>query len=618
MNSITVSVAVALLALGMLYQAGYLFCVLKYIWSTIKLAMLDEDIPAPVTYQSYFSKLNLESYYEYKVALDFVQFCYGMIGSMTEISNRTKIYGVLIIVSLYMLRTRLSQFWLVKRIFYSFRGIEYESMRSGSPLRNFKVYPSFQVRICEPGLLTDDHNGFGYRDGDYLVTCMHVIEPLVDILLVGPKGKLLVSKDFVRSKFYPDVGYLRLDVDQWARLGVKSASIAPSTPSAGLLVECYGQSGFSRGNLSKWSMNIGKMIYNGSTRPGMSGAPYVSSGLVYGMHEGVQGSFNTGLSAVGLHREVTSVLVSESKQDKGITSPFDKINKIDIRDGNRPEWTDDDLFRLVDSKADSGWTTRDDSFDYNQIVDFGDTTRESTKLMAAYWNAQHLAQPNVFKKPWHEMVGRKESVILGQSDGGEQMVVEMQPNSLLQKVVVVENAVDALGRTFTDYEADIQTEINQLSSVVVGLQEKVAVMEADIAALKYNKLQTDGFKTVQKEKYFYCTHEGCDVKTKTQQSLDLHSPTHVRYPCQYCGVTFRRAIKRDNHAQQSCTLRPKPESVSVTIKQVTDSPSDRVVGELGFRGEQNHSLASKGKNSLNTSSQSTTDAHYSGGIPRQR
>lgn len=205
-----------------------------------------------------------------------------------------------------------------KRVVMRMRGIHFESLREGSPLRVSPI-PKYQVAVMRPGMLCDSHIGYGIRVGMYLVTPRHVLTDTGDLpsemLLSGAKGKIVTVVSATPSLAVDDLVYCYLDETSWSRLGTSSARLARQHYPAH--VTCTGVSGQSTGRLEKMSIRW-MLMYGGSTVPGMSGAAYDFRGEVHGIHQGASGAANLGFSAVLIGNEVRGLMVPEDSADTNV------------------------------------------------------------------------------------------------------------------------------------------------------------------------------------------------------------------------------------------------------------------------------------------------------------
>lgn len=197
------------------------------------------------------------------------------------------------------------------------QGIHFEAMVPGSEFQKGGI-PNCQVEILSYGLLVKEFVGYGIRVGEMLVLPNHVYQTVKnkgDVLLQGtdPQGKkkiVSISVEPFKSKIHPDVAYIPLTSQTWALLGTSKAKLA-TTMRRGL-VQCAGRNGVVLGNICESPQSLGMVIFGGSTVPGMSGAAYMVSNNVHGMHIGHIGMHNTGVSSLLIAAEMEKLFVGES------------------------------------------------------------------------------------------------------------------------------------------------------------------------------------------------------------------------------------------------------------------------------------------------------------------
>nr|AWA82271.1 hypothetical protein [Tama virus] len=270
-----------------------------------------------------------------------------------------------------------------KRVIQRMRGVRLESVREGSVFRKGSQ-PDCQLSVAFPGTFSDEHSGFGIRVEDYMVLPTHVLKQngdlVTSVVLQGKKSRVLVPLcSLQESKAVDDVSYVYIDGKTWSMLGVSKAKLASrTTPS---YATCFGKSGESSGRVQK--TNCRWMIsYSGSTLPGMSGAPYVDTGCVIGIHTGASGAYNIGVSSALLRAELSkicSTYVSEgtrpkqfSSQPTGRDEVFDDDTAYNrASTGNRKLWDDLSALKSLDSAYADDWLNPIE-IDYNQKLNFDD------------------------------------------------------------------------------------------------------------------------------------------------------------------------------------------------------------------------------------------------------
>lgn len=375
-------------------------------------------------------------------------------------------------------------YYSLRRVTMRCRGVQFEAMRPGSVFVPGEI-PKCQVQIMVPGLLIDTHQGYGIRIQNWLVVPLHVVSPLQEILLVGPRGKLLVSSQFEESRLHNDVAYIYLDSKQWVTLGNATASTSPSLNG---YVRCTGPKGYSSGTLSK-TRAVGMLKYMGSTISGMSGAAYMMADKVLGMHTGAAGDFNLGVSTTLFMSELKYKTRAEAaylpSKNNGEDAAF-----VNSEVGHRDSWTAKFIDRLakdtISSTKDVGWKA-DFEVDFDEQLewDSASTSKKESPIQLATL-----------------MMQKNQGV-----DGGE-----TQYNLVSQKVI-----------------DDIK-----------DLQERMVVVEKYLEAKIKAKV-----KEAKEIVTYQC--DQCDAKTTSAADLELHKKKHLRFKCDICEVSCQSELRLANH-----------------------------------------------------------------------
>lgn len=212
--------------------------------------------------------------------------------------------------------------------------INLESMRPGSNLVSASVARcQVGIYVCHEG--KEAYIASGFRLEDCIVTAAHAIPS--DVLLYGrdrTRGVEIEYDRWIQPDDF-DVFYCRLTALELGVLGVPKAGIprASVTKEDRMYVNVSSINNSSGGSLSG-SEDFGRVIYQGSTVPGFSGAPYYCGKAVYGMHCGSGGS-NFGLD-IHLIMLVCG-MVLETDPTKNL---IDKLNT-----GFRPDKNDYKILR---------------------------------------------------------------------------------------------------------------------------------------------------------------------------------------------------------------------------------------------------------------------------------
>lgn len=455
--------AVSALVTGVVY--GYLRLV-THQYLAIQRMIVEAFVPEPEPEPGYFEKLTEQA----------VQIVKRVDANLLAIL----LVVTAILVSFWVLSGFL--YYSISRITMRMRGIQFEAMRPGSAFTTGEI-PKCQVQIMVPGLLMDSHQGYGIRIQNWLVVPLHVVSSLRDVLLVGPRGKLFITVQFEESRLHPDVAYIYIDARQWVTLGNSTAATSPATSG---YVRCTGVKGYSSGTVCKTRTN-GVLKYSGSTISGMSGAAYIMSDKVLGMHTGAAGDYNLGVS--------TTLFVSELKYKTRTEAVYlpSKNNGEDAAFVKTAEtWTGKFMDKLARDAALStdraGWSgSHDIDFDEQLEWDSATTSKANPIKLATLMMQQDQGQ-----------------------DGGE------TEYTLLSKKVI----------------EDIE-----------DLKERMVDVEDFIKATIQKR------KTPKEVVVFAC--ERCDAKATSQTDLDNHMKKHLKFKCDFCDIECQSEIRLANHTASS-------------------------------------------------------------------
>nr|UGO57538.1 MAG: hypothetical protein 2 [Riboviria sp.] len=445
--------------------AGY-FNLLSYQYTSMKKLVVQAFIPEPEPEPGYFEYL---------------------IENATKLVERVdkNLLAILLVVTAILVSLWVLSGFLIyslRRMSMKARGVQFEAMRPGSAFVEGTI-PKCQVQIMIPGLLMDSHQGYGIRVGSWMVVPLHVIGSLKEMLLVGPRGKLLVSTQFEESRLHPDVAYVYLEDRQWVTLGNASASTSPALNG---YVRCTGMKGYSSGTIGKTRTN-GVLKYAGSTISGMSGAAYIMGDKVLGMHTGAGGDFNLGVS--------TTLFVSELKYKTKKEAAY-LPSKNNGEDAAFIKTTNTWTAKLMDELArDAALSTRDAGWSGSAEIDFDEQIEWDAATPAKKTNPIKLATV---------MMQQDQGV-----DGGE-----TEYNLLSQKVI---------------------DDIEDLKARVKDVEDYI---KADLAR-KEKKKEAKPVITFQCDR--------CPKKTTSASDLELHKKKHLKFKCSLCEVECQTEIKLANH-----------------------------------------------------------------------
>lgn len=171
-------------------------------------------------------------------------------------------------------------------------------LESSVPGSNYKVtenYPKCQFQIEIETIDGSSCVGQGFRLDDFLVTAGHVVSQLIlkgyeSITLTTMSGSVLVPVSAFEICEGADMAYLAFSQVGHQRLSLQKAKIVDKKFSYTRLVSrAYTLQSFTEGSITP--QGKGQLYYEGSSRLGFSGAPYMWNTSVIAMH---QGSYRVG------------------------------------------------------------------------------------------------------------------------------------------------------------------------------------------------------------------------------------------------------------------------------------------------------------------------------------
>lgn len=378
------------------------------------------------------------------------------------------------------------------------RGVQLEAMQPGSFFTPAQI-PACQVQVLIPGLLMDMHQGYGTRVQNYLVTNAHVISTYTELILRGPSGKkILITPSFVKSRLSEDLVYVNVGSTVFTQLGAQSAKGFAKNFTAGFAT-CVGPSGASTGRVSKSSIR-GKLIYEGSTVPGMSGAPYLMQGGFVGIHQGASGHSNLGISAEIVRVEMPRLVDTEAIH--GPSPPDGKDEKPTETYTNKfsATWNVEDLDRVAEDRyANDSWA------DYAEEEDFWTRKLE--------FEAKAKTAVTAFNK-----------INITRADG-----------SLIQVPLSQQNPGG--GEVLLDLAS--AKDMDYLASLRVGkIVERVESLEKELADLR-TALENQAKQEPEQP-------------STQERKTSLVEPAK-RFPCEHCGTICKNELRLERHVQASHT-----------------------------------------------------------------
>nr|QIJ56916.1 trypsin-like serine protease [Scaphoideus titanus sobemo-like virus 2] len=382
----------------------------------------------------------------------------------------------------WLLRERL------RKVSYKIRGIQGEAARPGSTIiPNPQAVPKCQVFLYDVGALWSTFIGCGIRVDNLLVTCFHVIEN-VETLAIGKGGKThLVSSGPVTSNKLRDVVYFQLPDDVWSKLGVVTANRQPVPEQVAMKAmpsRIATKIGYTDGSVRPLAAHIGKVVYTGTTIPGFSGAPYMSTdGKVLGMHQGTYSSSdqddNVGFMWAAVLEDVSTTFrglgtIGEAARPRkrvaasgaGLYEPGDEPP---VRPSNRV-WGYGDIRKAVevgfeDNPLD-GWADEQE-VDYDAQLQWESTNKDSLDRTIRVMEDLPAAHLQALIDSAQGMISRKQCT--GHSPQGPEIP---PPSSLFSTAI-------ATARKET--ETAIEARVEPLERRVAALEAKICQRQSDPA-----------------------------------------------------------------------------------------------------------------------------------------
>nr|QVG74748.1 hypothetical protein 1 [Virus sp.] len=462
-------------------------------------------------------------------------------------------YGViiLVVVSMAIITRQVLKLIVPRcvRCFQRARGIEFvgEAMMAGSEFTHAGSCPKGQIAIMRPGVLSDSHVGFGVRVGDVLLTPLHVLTALDSpsmVLCYEGRKIALPYGHMTCSRFFPDLAYIKYDIDVWAKLGAPRCSVATRIDKVSPNVTCTGQDKKQSSGLLRKSDRPGMFVYGGSTVPGMSGAGYYFGNQLLGIHDGRQGPHNVGMSIVAAIEEMKTIFCGESSED--LTLDIDDVARRGFR---KQGWNEEDIAEYVRR----AWREDDD---YVQRLSY------ATHLGRQGEAAKRKSKPVSFRLTGTDIpitVPTGDTIVRAESDRDIWFdVAEFENNlaSTCEEIVAVDGdyAIGHAGdrQPVVGLPKRISTAEEERAEPVeenVTVEDRLALLEETVAELVRINL---GQQLVGEAA---STRRQSIVK-KTEQV-----PARKRYVCPCCGATCRTAVRLRRHQRYSCPVAAQKESV---------------------------------------------------------
>lgn len=191
----------------------------------------------------------------------------------------------------------------------------------GSEYEQVKVLPPFQVEICRR-----DNGAYvpvaqGFRVDNKIITATHAISDssAQDSYIGIYHGDTLevVPNNFVHLDNV-DVSFMTLGLNVWNKFpGLKSAKVSKTLVNVDRIVSVCGRGQKSTGPLRPY--HLPHVTYAGSTKPGFSGAPYVTGGTVHAIHVGA------GVTNLAVDMAVVMTAINHLKEESTTITTYEKM-----------------------------------------------------------------------------------------------------------------------------------------------------------------------------------------------------------------------------------------------------------------------------------------------------
>lgn len=194
-----------------------------------------------------------------------------------------------------------------------------EAMVPGSDFHNL-VQPPFQCGLYTPGK-SGRAVGHAVRVGDWLVVPTHVLacQPLEAVAYkAGVKVVAPLGDDW--EEIMPDISVTRVS----SNFPLKKGQVGPITSAMATIAAAESNSG-SVGRVSEDDFDA--LVYRGSTRPGHSGAAYVQSGKIVGIHLGSTAGINMGYVATYIQSKLAPLAAGFENE----SSDFVYLSKLSAK-----------------------------------------------------------------------------------------------------------------------------------------------------------------------------------------------------------------------------------------------------------------------------------------------
>lgn len=338
-------------------------------------------------------------------------------------------YFLVAIMIVYLLRKILNN-RSFRKIVYRTRGVYIgESMREGSLFNPGKPL-SCQMEVMNYGIFGRSFVGYAIRVSD-TVLCMpvHVYRKAQNDIVIS-KDEIsydISSSPMVESPVVSDLCYVKIIPKVFTDMKVSVARF-PKKEVTGF-VSVTGREGTSSGILTK-SLTRGLLNYEGSTKPGYSGAPYFIGNQVYGIHIGDAGTSNLGISQLVIYNDLISVhkmapVVAEGSLTFSSPSMMGSFEELLVAGNNEP-WSDSD-FRPKKKFVNVPKVQDPDRFNPTGPLWADEIEEESADLIYEQLGGMNIDSMHSLIGTIQSQIENRTQKVRTQDTEGEEIVVQVAP-----------------------------------------------------------------------------------------------------------------------------------------------------------------------------------------------
>ncbi|APG75831.1 hypothetical protein 1 [Hubei sobemo-like virus 36] len=310
---------------------------------------------------------------------------------------------------------------------------------------------------------------------------LHVYRQAVPDILIGKNGSYfeISNAPMIESDSVTDLCYVTVKPQIFSQLKTSIARFPKGMVEG--FVSAVGRSGASQGSLEK-AASRGIVIYNGSTKPGYSGAAYLIGNQIYGMHIGHSSGANVGISHVVLQYDL-------NKYKYHVT--VDKEGSVTFSSPGMMGSKEEDLTRVYDGK----WSADEFLRERKGLKSWNDIKLDDKALWAnEFESTLRSLPPDVLK-----------------------FVVDRAGAELQKSNITVQ------GQSDDEIPVDIHIYSPQQQE---SLSQRVTNLEARVSKLEQKKAPKQG--PVQKVTVFKCLQ--CDSTSTTRLAVANHMITKHQVP----------------------------------------------------------------------------------------